>query len=376
MSDPHPPFDFATGNTNPDTFPTEAMLAAAERAIPIVARDLNRYPGKLGYEPLRRLMAERERAREGVTMDPERVMLTNGSMQAITLVAETLCTGEDDLVVLEEFNYAGTINSFRALGIEMVGVPVDGHGMRIDALEATLARLAEAGRAPRFIYTLATYQNPTGTVMPRERRLELIDVARRHGCIVFEDNCYGDVHFDGEKPPALYALDEGPNQIYVCSLSKILAPGVRLGYLFARPPLFERFVERRQDAGPNTLAAAIASELLDGRLWEHVEAANDALRIKRDAMLEALDEHLGNLASWSRPPGGLFIWLRLADDVDLDELEARGAERGLTFAQGNRYHVAGSAGPHIRLAFGYPTEAAIREGIAILADCVRAASAG
>jgi 2-aminoadipate transaminase len=316
-------------------------------------------------------MAERERDREGVTPDPARIILTNGSMQGITLVAETLCEGRGDVVVMEEFNYSGTIAAFNALGIEMVGVPLDGHGMRIDALEDVLGRLRDQGRAPRFIYTLATYQNPTGTVMPRERRLELLEVARQHACIVFEDNCYADVHFDGDKPPALYALDDGPGQIYACSLSKILAPGVRLGYLIARDPIFERLIARRQDAGPNTLAAAIATEYLRDRLWEHVEMANAALRRKRNAMLDALDEHMGNLASWSRPAGGLFIWLRLPEDVDLAALESLGAERELSFAQGAKFHVRGDAGPHILFAFGFPRVEDVRDGIAVLARCVR-----
>ncbi len=366
-------YDFATGNTNPETFPADGLAAAAARVIPTITTALNRYPGKFGHEGLRRLMAERELDREGVRIDPEHIILTNGSMQAITLVTETLCQGRDDIVVMEEYCYVGTINYFNAMGIEMAGVPVDAHGMRMDALAETLERLDGEGRPPRFIYTLATYQNPTGAMMPRERRLELIELARRHDCYVVEDNCYADVHFEGEKPPALYALDDDPRQIYMCSLSKIFAPGVRLGYLTAAPAVLERILVKRNDAGPNTLAAAITHEYLHDRLWQHIDMVNAALKVKRDAMLAGLEAHLGNQCSFSRPVGGLFIWVRLPDDVDIARLQEIAAGNDVNFAHGSTFHIHNDAGPYIRLAFGFPTVAEIETGMARLGESVRAA---
>ena len=369
------PFDFSTGTTNPETFPTDDLAEAAARAVRSHGVELNTYPGSLGHEGLRKLMAQREFDREGVRLDPDRIALTNGSMQAVTLVAEALCEGRDDIVVMEEYCYSGTIRAYRGLGIELVGVPVDGRGMRTDALSGTLERLRGEGRAPRFIYVLASYQNPTGHVMPRERRVELLRIAREHRCIVVEDNCYGDVHFDGEKVPALYALDDGPRQVYLCSLSKIFAPGVRLGYLTASSPeLFERIMERRYDAGSNTLAAAITAEYLEGRLWEHCEMANRGLKAKRDAMLAALETELGNTCSWSRPPGGMFIWVRLPDGTDCARLEAIAAERAVSFSQGSEFHVDGKGGPYIRLAFGFARVADIHEGIARLARSIEEAT--
>lgn len=367
-----PPYDFGTGNTNPETFPAQAFAESAAKVIATLAVDLNRYPGKLGYRPLRELMAARESAREGVPVDPDQLFLINGSMQGVTLAAEALLTLPGGTVVMEEHCYSGTVNAYKALGVDMVGVPLDGHGMRMDGLEAALSRLAEQGRKAGFIYVLTSYQNPTGSMMPHERRLELIDIARRFDTVVVEDNCYGDVHFEGEKAPSLYALDDGPNQIYLGSLSKIFAPGVRLGYVLARQPMLDRLLARRHDAGPNTLAAAISHEYLHDKLWEHVAMANDALRIKRDAMLESLEAHLGNECSWSRPIGGLFIWVRLPEGTDLDALEAECTPRGVTFARGATFNVTQEAIPYIRLAFGYPTEANIRAGIAELGEALRA----
>jgi 2-aminoadipate transaminase len=366
-------YDFATGNTNPESFPAEAFAEAAAQVISTMAIQLSRYHGKFGHEGLRRLMAEREYEREGVRLDPDRIILTNGSMQAITLAAQALCHGRDDLIVMEEYCYPGSINAFRSMGIEMVGIPVDEQGMQTTVLAEVLDRLAGQDRLPRFIYTLTTYQNPTGAVMPRERRLQLIDLARRHDCVVIEDNCYGDVHFEGEKEPALYALDDDPRHIYLCSLSKIFAPGVRLGYLTASPEMLERILAKRHDAGPNTLAAAITAEYLQGRLWQHIEMANAALKKKRDAMLRALHSHSGNLYSFSHPVGGLFIWLRLADDIDQDLLTQIAAEKGVTFLPGSSFHIDGKAGPYLRLAFGFPTVAEIETGIARLAESMHAA---
>ncbi len=371
------PMDFSIGTTNPGTFPTEDLAEAAARAVREHGVELNTYPGSLGHEGLRRLMAKRELEREGVAMDPERIMLTNGSMQAVTLVAETLCQGRDDVVVMEEYSYSGTITAYKSLGIEMVGVPIDEHGMNTEVLAKTLARLDKEDRLPRFIYTIPTYQNPTGAVMPRERRIELLRLAREYDCIVVEDNCYGDVHFEASpKPPALYALDDGPNQIYMCSLSKIFAPGVRLGYLTASSDeLFDRIQARRHDAGPNTLAAAITARYLEDNLWEHCERANVSLKEKRDAMLDALEAELGNICSWSHPPGGLFIWVQVPDWVDLERLEALALEREVSFAQGCEFHIHAAGGPFIRLAFGWSRVADIYEGIARLARCMEQASA-
>ena len=371
------PMDFSTGTTNPETFPIEELAEAAACAVREYGVELNTYPGNLGHEGLRRLMAKREQDREGVAMNPERIMLTNGSMQAVTLVAETLCQGRDDVVVMEEYSYAGTIDAYKSLGIEMVGVPLDDQGMKMDMLASILARLHKENRPPRFIYTLPTYQNPTGAVMSRARRIELLRLAHEYDCIVVEDNCYGDVHFEANpKPPALYALDDGPNQIYMCSLSKIFAPGVRLGYLTASSDeLFDRILARRHDAGPNTLAAAITARYLEDNLWEHCERANVSLKEKRDAMLDALEAELGNICSWSHPPGGLFIWVQVPDWVDLERLEALALEREVSFAQGCEFHIHAAGGPFIRLAFGWSRVADIYEGIARLARCMEQASA-
>ena len=367
-------YEFGSGCTNPATFPVDALAGAAAEAIQEVGDAFVRYPGDLGHAGLREVMAGRESDREGIEVTPDSIALTNGSMQAVTLVAEALMKGKEDIAVAEELTYSGTIAVYRRLGIEMVGVPLDEHGMRVDALEETLRRLHDQGTPPRFIYTLATYQNPTGSVMPRARRLELLEVARRFDCIVVEDNCYGDVHYEGEKEPALYALDDGPNQVYICSLSKIFGPGVRLGYFIARPPLLGRILDRRYDGGNSLLAAAIVAGYFRGRLWEHCARTNAALKEKRDALFEELERGAGDICTWSRPVGGLFVWVTLPEGTDLKRLSELASERGVRYAAGAGFHVRNVEVPNIRLAFGYTSLEDIRDGIPLLCECIREAS--
>jgi 2-aminoadipate transaminase len=363
-------YDFAVGRTNPATFPLDAFKRSALRAIERDYALYTNYPGELGHEGLRKLMAQREAEREGVPVAAERIALTNGSMQAVTLVAEALIEHKNDIVITEEFTYPGTISTYRDLGIRMVGLPVDADGMRPDALERALGELARQGTPPRFIYTEATYQNPTGTTMPRERRLQVLALAKRFGVILVEDNCYGDVNYEAAKPPAFYALDDYENQIYICSLSKILAPGVRLGYFMAPPALFRRVLNKRHDAGSNTLAASIVCDYLEGKIWAHCDEQNATFRHKRDLLIETLRVHVGGSCRWSQPAGGLFLWLRLPDDVDRDKLQSLADQRGFRYARGRAFQVANEDVAYLRLAFGHVPDEMITQGIPVLAQCI------
>lgn len=366
------PYDFGTGRSDPATFPTEALKAAALQVIEREGESFSEYPGKLGHPGFRQAMAAREARREGVAVDPDHLVITNGSMQAVTLTAEAL-TEPGDAVLLEEYSYPGTLSAYRSLKLELVGIPLDEGGMRLDAVEAALTRLRAAGRTAKFIYAISTYQNPTGFVMPKQRRLELIQLARRFDVPVIEDNCYGDVHYEGPIEPAMYALDDGADQIYLCSLSKILAPGFRLGYIYARPPMLERILARRHDAGGNSFAAAVVAEFYRNGIADHAAVTTPPLRRKRDLTCRKLEESAADLCVWSKPVGGLFIWVRLPDDVDRGRLGKLAHSRGLAYLPGAAFHYQGADAPNLRLAFGHLTETQIDEGVPILARCIREA---
>ena len=171
-------YDFAVGQTNPETFPVEAFKAASLRAIENENVQFNQYPGALGHLRLRELMAERESEREGTVVTADQIAITNGSMQSVTLVGQSLMDGNDDIVITEVFTYSGTISAYKGIGLKIIGIPVDENGMRMDALRDQLATLRAAGRRPKFIYSLTTYQNPTGSCMPLERKRELINIAK------------------------------------------------------------------------------------------------------------------------------------------------------------------------------------------------------
>ena len=368
-------YDFGSGRTDPGSFPTEELAAAAREAVREIGPELCLYPGDMGHQGLREIMAARESEREGVDVSPDHISLMNGSMQAVTLVAEALMQGVGDIVVTEELTYSGTIGAYQNLGGELVGVPLDEHGMRTDALADTLEDLHRKGTPPRFIYTLATYQNPTGSMMPRARRLELLEVARRYDAVVVDDNCYGDVHFEGAKEASLYALDDSPNIIYICSLSKILGPGVRVGYVVARPPMLGRLLDRRFDGGNSLLASSICAHYFRDRLWDHIERNNAILKEKRDAVFTGLEQSVGDICTWSRPVGGLFIWVEFPDDVDRDKLMALCAERNIMVARGQGFHIHREDVPAIRLAFGYAALEDIQEGVPLLGECIHMARA-
>lgn len=376
---PHPggppanPIPMRVGMTAPEAFPAAEMAEAAGRAILDIGKDFAFYPGDLGHPGLREVLARREADREGVGFDPDEIALTNGSMQAVTLVGRVLMEGPGDVVITEETTYSGTLGAYRGLGYRLVGVPVDEQGMDIGELRRTLASLAADGHRPRFIYTLPTYHNPTGAVMPRERRLRMIEAAREFDVLLVEDNCYADVQYDdAPRPPrSLYTLANGEGVVYIGSLSKILGAGVRIGYFLAKPPLQQRFLDERYDAGQSTLSSSIVAELLRGRLPAQIERNNAALLPKRDALLAALGEQLGGVCTWRKPAGAMFLWVGLPKEVDREALFALSERRGLDYGYGAAYHAGGDDVPFLRLAYACPSADRIREGVELLAECLR-----
>lgn len=367
------PIPMRVGMTAPEAFPAAEMAEAAGRAILDIGKGFAFYPGDLGHLGLREVLAQREADRERAEFDPDEIALTNGSMQAVTLIGRVLMERPGDIVITEETTYSGTLGAYRALGYRLVGIPTDEEGMNVGELRRTLERLQAAGDKPRFIYTLPTYHNPTGAVMPRERRLETIEAAREFDVLLVEDNCYADVHYDDSpRPPqALYTLAGGQGVVYIGSLSKILGAGVRIGYFLARPPLQRRLLDQRLDAGQSTLSSSIVAELLRGRLPAQIERNNAALLPKRDALLAALAEQLGGICTWHKPVGAMFLWVGLPREVDRAALFNMAEQRGLHFGYGAAYHAAGEDVPFLRLAYACPSVAGIREGVELLTACLR-----
>jgi 2-aminoadipate transaminase len=317
-------------------------------------------------------------AREGTLVDPSEVIVTTGGQQVIDLVCKTLID-PGDVIVAEAPTYPGAVPTFSAYEADVEQIEVDGDGMPIDELEATLDRLQSEGRRPKFIYTIPNFQNPGGVTMSLARRRRLVEVARERELLVLEDNPYGLLRYEGEALPTLYSLDaadagtDGTSDlvIYLGTFSKILAPGLRLGWALAPRPVLEKLNLGKQGAdlcsSPMTqlfVSAYFAETGVAGRpAWlDYVERLKDLYRRRRDVMLEALQEHFGGRASWTRPEGGLFIWATLDDGVDTTDLLAR--SEGVAFVPGRAAYVDGRRGSSsMRLNFAGVPDEDIREGI-------------
>jgi DNA-binding transcriptional MocR family regulator len=318
-----------------------------------------------GLTPLREALARMMAAR-GVRCDPAEVLVLSGSQQGLDLAARVLLDPGDPVVV-EQPSFIGALQTFRGARARLIGVPVDEHGMRVDVLESVLSRFR-----PKLIYTLPTFQNPSGAVMPLERRQRLLALARRHQVPVLEDDPYSELRFEGEPVPSLRALD--PEVLHLSTFSKLLFPGMRLGFLVAPRPVVRQFALARQtaDLHANTLGQWVLERFVRrGRVAAHVRAVRSAYRRRRDTMLAALRDARVPGLSWRAPEGGFYVWCRLPDGVRTAGLAARAAEAGVSFLPGRACFADEPPAEFIRLNFSYPDEERIREGVARLAAILR-----
>jgi 2-aminoadipate transaminase len=365
-------FNFGPGNPDPGVFPSHDLAEAARRAIIRAGSALAQYPEPRGLPELRGVAQRRFERNHSLRPPLEDIVITNGAMQGLTLSAQGLAR-PGDAVLIEEFEYVGTIRVFKQHGLELVSVPIDENGMRMDALADVLEHQATIGRKPAFIYTTASYQNPTGTSQPIERRRRLLELARQHHVPIVEDDTYGDISFEPLHVPAIYALAQPGEVMYIGSFSKILGPGVRLGFFIAPEAISSRLMPWKLDGGSSMLSQLIAAEYFREHLWEHIEEARLAVKAKRNVLLDALEAEFGGMAgmSWTQPQGGLFLWVKLPPEVDRARLQELATERGIVYHTGQAFHAANEDVAYLRLAFGWIDEADIGDGIRALAECVR-----
>ncbi len=367
----YPPYHFVGGNIDEPTVPVEALADAVSKVIRGQGHDLAKYgmnSGPQGHLTLREFICNCLKRRNEIAVKPEEVLLTSGSLQAIDLVNKALLS-KGDVVLLEAANYSGVLSRLDALGVEYVGIDLDRNGMRMDALEQSLSELASAGRKPKYIYTIPTIQNPTGSVMPLERRLEMLRLAKTHDVAIFEDDCYADLVFSGKRPPAIYALDDDQRVIYCGTFSKTIAPALRVGYLIAPWQLVSYILPLKTDAGSGALEQMVLAEYLPGNFDDHVSSLLPVLKTKADALCQSLDEHFGECVTYEKPIGGIYLWVTLPENIDTGQLFVAALEHGVEINPGSQWAVDGKANQRrMRLCFGHPSIDNIREGIAKLAD--------
>ena len=373
---------FIYGLPDPTTFPATALGQMAEQVLGQRPELALQYGPEQGYGPLIDYLRARLAREEGLAIDRPQIMLSGGSAQALDHVC-TLLTRPGDAVLVEAPTYHETLQLFRDHGLRPLQVPIDDGGLQVEALAARLEALAREGEGARLLYVIPNFQNPSGITLTAERRQPILALARRFDLVVIEDDVYRDLAYGEPVPPSLFALDleqEGQEGrvLRIGSFSKILAPGVRLGWLMGPPDRIGRLIGsglRCMGGGANPLVAnVLADYCLAGLMEAHVEGLRGVYRQRRDAMLEALETYMPPGTGWTRPGGGFFVWLRLPAPLRAAEVAERAREQGLLIPVGDPFFAEAPTGQYLRLAFSYVTPEQIWKGILLLGQVLASLS--
>ena len=356
-----------------DGLPLDVIGEMAQRVIATRGTTALQYGSGQGDETLREQILEVMRL-EGIEAHPDDVVVTTGSQQALDLVTR-LFINPGDVVVAEAPSYVGALGVFRAYQADVVHVPLDQDGLVPEALEQTLTALSREGRRAKLLYTVPNFHNPAGVSLSAARRPQILDIARRHGLLVLEDNPYGLLGFEGDPVPALRSLDED-GVIYLGSFSKTFAPGYRVGWAVAPHAIREKLVLASESAilcPSNASQLAISAYLATCDWRGQIKAFRELYRERRDAMVGALAEHLPR-ATWTVPDGGFYTWVRLPEGLDAKAMLPRAVTARVAYVPGTAFYADGQGADHMRLSFCFPTPERIREGVRRLAGVISSES--
>lgn len=353
--------------------PLDVIADAMQRLIVTKGTTALQYGSGQGEESLREHITQVV-ALEGVSAHPDDVVVTTGSQSALDLVTR-IFVDPGDVVIAEAPSYVGALGVFRSYQADVVQVPLDADGLVPAELDATLTRLVAAGRRVKFLYTVPTFQNPAGVSLSTERRPQILEICRRHGVLVVEDNPYGLLGFDTEPMPALRSYDTD-GVLYLGSFSKTFAPGYRVGFVIAPHAVRDKLVLASESAvlSPSNASQLAVATYLETCDWKaQIKAYRETYRERRDALVGALGEHLPD-ASWNVPQGGFFVWVRLPQGLDARAMLPRAVTARVAYVPGTAFYYDGSGSDHMRLSFCFPTPERIREGVRRLAGVVHGES--
>ena len=362
----HAKYDFAVAYPDPESLPLDELVDSLKNAFDREGRDLAYYSDASGYPELRRLVAEKLARERNMKVEADGLVLTSGSGEAIGIVIQAL-TDPGDVVLTEEFVYLGTLNQMRRYGADVVGVKCDDDGILPGDLDAVITEQTAKGKKVKYLYTIPTFQNPMGWTMTLERRKQVLEITGKHGIPVFEDDCYADLRFEGEDVTSFHSLDDTGRVVYVGSFSKIIAPGMRMGYLVAPQEVISRAWSFKSGGAVSQFTALAVAEYMKGGMDQHIEAHNRALAAKRDAMLAALGENFGGSVTWTAPQGGLYLWVKFPEGTDLAAVQDQVYEEGVGYYNGAQFSPSGEGVNYVRLCFGHPSAETTYEGIGELA---------
>lgn len=365
-------YDFGIGHLDPGECPVEGLKEAAIASAADWSDELVRYGDQRGYGPLRDAASERLNRFYDFEFPADRMTITNGSMQALTLLCEALVS-PGETVLVEEYTYPGMYGALEKVGAQLVGVRGDEFGLDPADLERQLQSLRERGVDPKFLYIIPTFQNPTGSELSMDRRHAVVEIAQRSGLLIVEDDCYAELRFEGEPLPCLYQLNPD-RTLYVSSFSKLVAPGIRMGYFLAPSDVLARIMSMKVDGGANTFTSLVLNRFLRSGFEDHLARLPALLAEKRDAAIDALQAHRNRFEGWSRPNGGVYLWLKLLASTDPIKILEKAQSRGVSYVPGSGCRWDRADGPFLRLSYAHLQGAEIRDGIAELAAAVEESS--
>ncbi|MCC7364424.1 MAG: PLP-dependent aminotransferase family protein [Dehalococcoidia bacterium] len=361
--DAGPIISFAGGLPDIPSLPGEQILKAARVVIDREQKEALEYAGTFGTMPLRQEIATRSSEIEGVPVAVGQVIISSGSAHGIGMVCETLLD-PGDIVLTESPNFPGSMRTIRSFGAEQIAIPMDEDGLRTDALEAELQKLEDQGKRAKFIYCIPTHQNPAGITLPLDRRVKMVELAHRYRTFILEDDAYGELWFQENPPPSLFALSHGDHGIKVSSFSKIIATGLRMGWVMGPEPLISRLAAVRYDMGSSVFQGRVIAEMLrNGDVDHHIANLRGVYARKLERVESALARYCGAHCTWRSPKGGFFLWLKLHPGMASADVAAAAMQRKVVVGQGPQFFADGQATNHLRLAFSYVAMEDIEEGI-------------
>ncbi len=363
----------SAGYPDPSSMPRSDMAEAMRVALEKDGELALQYGANRGFDRLLEELQTKLKRDQGIECTEEELLIVSGAGQGLGIIADALCD-PGDVVISEEPTWMGAVRHFRGIGVDVEPVRVDDQGTNIEELEATINRLVQGGRRPKFIYIIPNFQNPIGVTATVERRQALIDLAKENLIPIIEDDAYSDLRYRGERLPTLYELDDSGLVIYLSTFSKIIGAGLRLGWIVAHPRFISAFAALKQEGGTSPFVSAAVTEFCaSGTLTEHIGELRKVYGGRRDAMVRALEAHMPAGVSWTDPDGGFFVWVTLPDGVKIGDIHPALKDQGVDVSPGTQFYFHGGGDNAVRLSFSFANEEQIDAGVKALAEAIRTA---
>jgi len=372
----HAEYDFAVAYPPPEGIPMDGLIDGLKTIVDAksdeVAKNMSYYPHVQGEESLRELTAEKIFVDRGIKTDKESIVLCNGSGEANGLIIQAIIN-PGDYVITEEYVYMGTTNQLNYFEANIVGTKIDDKGLIPEKLEETILSIKnKAGVIPKILYTIPEHQNPTGSILPKDRRVEIIDICKKYGIMILEDDCYVDNRFEGSPEPSFASLDDSGMVAYVGSFSKLIAPGLRMGYFTGTDELIDRALSVKIGSGPNQFVAYAIDGYLRSNLNTQRNNYNKLLKDKKEAMEQALEDTFDKSnAIWSSPSGGCYTWIEFTDGTNLSSIRDEVFSKGVGYLSGENFAPNGDGQNMARLCFAFESVEKNYDGIKRLGSILK-----